>query len=55
MGETQEERIMQFLEENEETVVGLREGSILLVRDAAVVLKDRPPHAYSGEVRNPSR
>src|SRR5882762_1123066 len=39
MGETQEERIMQFLEENEEPVVGLREGSILLVRDGAVVLK----------------
>jgi len=39
MGETQEERIMQFLEENEETVVGLREGSILLVRDGAVALK----------------
>jgi dipeptidase E len=39
MGETQEERIMQFLEENEETVVGLREGSILLVRDGEVVLK----------------
>ena len=39
MGETQEERIIQFLEENEETVVGLREGSILLVRDGAVVLK----------------
>lgn len=39
MGETQEERIMQFLEENEETVVGLREGSILLVRNGAVVLK----------------
>jgi dipeptidase E len=38
MGETQEERIMQFLEENEETVVGLREGSMLLVRDGAVVL-----------------
>ena len=31
MGETQEERIMQFLEENEEAVVGLREGSILRV------------------------
>ena len=39
MGETQEERIVQFLEENEETVVGLREGSILLVRDGAVALK----------------
>lgn len=39
MGETQEERIMQFLEENETPVVGLREGSILLVREGAVVLK----------------
>lgn len=39
MGETQEERIMQFLEENEETVVGLREGSFLLVQEGAVVLK----------------
>ena len=39
MGETQEERIMQFLEENEETVVGLREGSILRVQNGSVVLK----------------
>jgi len=39
MGETQEERIMQFLEENEAPVVGLREGSILLAREGAVVLK----------------
>ncbi len=39
MGETQEERIMQFLEENEETVVGLREGSVLRVEDGAVRLK----------------
>jgi dipeptidase E len=39
MGETQEERITQFLEENEETVIGLREGSILLVREGAVALK----------------
>jgi dipeptidase E len=39
MGETQEERIMQFLEENEETVVGLREGSILRVEGGAVALK----------------
>jgi dipeptidase E len=39
MGETQEERIMQFLEENEAPVVGLREGSILLVREGAIVLK----------------
>jgi dipeptidase E len=39
MGETQEERIMQFIEENEETVVGLREGSLLRVQEGTVVLK----------------
>lgn len=39
MGETQEERIIQFLEENEETVVGLREGSLLRVQEGTVVLK----------------
>ena len=31
MGETQEERITQFMEENDEPVVGLREGSMLRV------------------------
>ena len=39
MGETQEERIRQFLEENEEPVVGLREGSILRVQDGTLALK----------------
>lgn len=39
MGETQEERIMQFLEENEVPVVGLREESILRVQGDAVTLK----------------
>jgi dipeptidase E len=39
MGETQEERITQFLEENTETVVGLREGSLLRVQDAVATLK----------------
>jgi len=39
MGETQEERITQFLEENEEAVVGLREGSILRVQEGEVALK----------------
>ena len=38
MGETQEERIMQFLEENKETVVGLREGSFLRVQAGTVSL-----------------
>jgi len=32
---------VQFLEENEETVVGLREGSVLRVEDGAVTLKGR--------------
>ena len=41
MGETQEERINQFLEENEAAVVGLREGSMLRVQDGAVYLKGR--------------
>jgi len=39
MGETQEERITQFLEENEEAVVGLREGSHLQVQDGVVTLR----------------
>jgi dipeptidase E len=39
MGETQEERITQFLEENEETVVGLREGSLLRLDEGTVTLK----------------
>jgi dipeptidase E len=42
VGETQEERILQFIEENEEPVIGLREGSILRVETGAVVLKG--PH-----------
>src|SRR5467141_2266100 len=39
MGETQEERILQFLEENEETVVGIREGAWLWIENGAVMLK----------------
>jgi dipeptidase E len=39
MGETQEERIKQFLEENEAPVVGLREGSMLKVEGKSVILK----------------
>ncbi|HEY7097931.1 MAG TPA: dipeptidase PepE [Terriglobales bacterium] len=38
MGETQEERIQQFLEENEAPVIGLREGSMLLVEGESVIL-----------------
>ena len=39
MGETQEERILQFLEENDTPVVGLREGAWLLVEGDSVTLK----------------
>jgi dipeptidase E len=39
MGETQEERILQFLEENETPVVGIREGAWLLIENGAVILK----------------
>lgn len=60
MGETQEERILQFLEENEAPVVGLREGAMLRVEGASVTLKggagarifrrDQPPReAAPGE------
>jgi dipeptidase E len=39
MGETREERIRQFLEENFTPVVGLREGAMLLVENDSMLLK----------------
>jgi dipeptidase E len=39
MGETQEERINQFLEENSPPVVGLREGAMLRVEESSIELK----------------
>jgi dipeptidase E len=39
MGETQEERILQFLEENQTPVVGIREEAWLVCEDNAVTLK----------------
>ena len=39
MGETREERIRQFLEENTTPVVALREGAMLLVENSSVLLK----------------
>src|SRR6201988_1049686 len=41
MGETQEERILQFLEENQTPVVGIREGAWLLCENGAVTLKGK--------------
>ena len=53
MGETREERIVQFLEENDTPVVGLREGAIVRAEDgrtnlkgstgARIFRKDQPP------------
>ena len=39
MGETQEERILQFLEENTTTVAGLREGAIVRLEHGSYTLK----------------
>ena len=39
MGETQEERILQFLEENDAPVVGMREGAWVLVENGLMTLK----------------
>jgi dipeptidase E len=42
-GETREERIHEFHEEHDTPVVGLREGSMLAVRDGAVTLVGSKP------------
>jgi dipeptidase E len=39
MGETQEVRILQFLEENEAPVIGLREGAMIRAEGASITLK----------------
>jgi dipeptidase E len=41
MGETREERLLQYLEENEVPVVALREGSVLRVEDGVTSLVGR--------------
>lgn len=38
MGETREERLLQFLEENDKIVVALREGAMLRIEEAGVQL-----------------
>jgi dipeptidase E len=39
MGETREERLKQYLEENDTPVIGLREGTMLRVENGATILK----------------
>jgi dipeptidase E len=39
MGETREDRIREFLEENDVPVVGLREGAIIRVQNGEILLK----------------
>jgi dipeptidase E len=39
MGETREERIIQFLEENETPVIGLREGAMLRIENGNTTLR----------------
>jgi len=39
MGETREERLMQFLEENETPVIGLREGAMLRIENGKTALR----------------
>ncbi len=39
MGETREERLLQYLEENETPVIGLREGAMLSVENGSCELK----------------
>ena len=39
MGETQEERILQFLEENDTPVAGLREGAMVRAENGSYILK----------------
>lgn len=39
MGETREERLLQFLEDNDTPVVGLREGAMLRIEDGETLLR----------------
>ena len=39
MGETREERLLQFLEDNDTPIVALREGSLLRIENGEVMLK----------------
>jgi dipeptidase E len=53
MGETQEERILQFLEENDAPVVGLREGGWIRVEGSTATLGGSPPARVFAKGRAP--
>ena len=53
MGETQEERILQFLEENDAPVVGLREGGWIRVEGSTATLGGSPPARVFARRRAP--
>jgi dipeptidase E len=53
MGETQEERILQFLEENDAPVVGLREGGWIRIEGSAALLGGSPPARVFARGRAP--
>jgi dipeptidase E len=53
MGETQEERILQFLEENDAPVVGLREGGWIRIEGSTAMLGGSPPARVFARGRAP--
>lgn len=53
MGETQEERILQFLEENETPVVGLREGAMVRAENGRHTLKGSSGARIFGKKQEP--
>ena len=53
MGETQEDRILQFLEENDAPVVGLREGGWIRVEGSTATLGGSPPGRVFARGRAP--
>ncbi len=46
MGETREERLLQYLEENSTPVIGLREGAYLRVTEGKIKLKGRSARIF---------
>lgn len=53
MGETREERLVQYLEENDTPVIGLREGAFLRVTEGKIWLKGLKPARVFRRGRDP--